>query len=48
MKFGCMESGNNLYCGGDKPVHVCAYTRVRRGRLEYVREYCRARWGTKR
>ena len=40
--------GNHLYCGGDKPVHVNAYTRIRFGRLEFVREYCRANWGSLR
>lgn len=40
--------GNYLFCGGDKPVHVRAYTRVRYGKLEFVREYCRALWGTYR
>ncbi len=40
--------GNHLYCGGDKPVHVNAYTRIRFGRLEFVCEYCRASWGSLR
>lgn len=40
--------GGHLYCGVDKPVHVRAYTRVRFGRLEYVREHCRRSWGSAR
>ncbi|EJM09726.1 hypothetical protein PMI21_05458 [Pseudomonas sp. GM18] len=25
-----------------RPVHVCAYTRMRRGQLEYVCKHCRS------
>lgn len=42
----CYQIGNGLYCGADKPVHVCAYTRVRFGRIEFVREHCRSEWGS--
>ncbi|MBO7343660.1 MAG: hypothetical protein J6U45_06480 [Alistipes sp.] len=40
--------GGHLYCGGDKPVHVRAYTRMRRGRIEFVRQHCRGAWGSRR
>jgi len=33
-------------CTFPKSVHVNAYTRFRKGRLEYVSEHCRAGWGT--
>lgn len=42
MKKVRLRLGNGLYCGGDKPVHVCAYVRIRFGRVEYVREHCRS------
>lgn len=29
------------FCPIDMPVHVCAYVRMRYGRLELVREHCR-------
>ena len=37
------KSASRLFCGVDKPVHVNAYTRIRFGRIEYVREHCRGR-----
>ena len=40
--------GGRIYCGGDKPVHVRAYTRFRFGRIEFVRQHCRGAWGAKR
>lgn len=46
MNKGNEQSGIRLYCGGDKPVRVRAYTRVRLGRLEFVRSHCRATWGS--
>lgn len=42
-----LKSASRLYCGVDKPVHVCAYYRFRLGRKEFVREHCRARWGSR-
>ena len=42
-----LKSASRLYCGVDKPVHVRAYIRVRFGRVEFVREYCRSKWGSK-
>ena len=43
-----LKSASRLFCGVDKPVHVNAYTRIRFGRIEFVREYCRANWGSLR
>ena len=37
------KSASRLFCGVDKPVHVNAYTRIRFGRMEHVREHCRGR-----
>lgn len=31
-----------IVCSLPKAVHVCYYTRVRFGKLEYVREHCRS------
>ena len=42
-----LKSASRLYCGVDKPVHVCAYYRFRLGRVEFVREHCRSKWGSK-
>jgi hypothetical protein len=42
MTKGFLQTSNRLYCGGDKPVRVRAYYRVRLGRLEFVRSHCRA------
>lgn len=44
----CKESGTRLYCGGDKPVRVRAYTRVRYGRVESVCAHCRGNWGSRK
>ena len=46
--IGIHTTGNHLYCGGDKPTHVKAYTRVRLGRIEHVREHCRGFWGSRK
>lgn len=48
MKKGINITDNRLYCGGDKPARVRAYTRVRYGRIEFVRSHCRANWGSLR
>lgn len=48
MNIGLNKTDNRLYCGGDKPVRVRAYYRVRLGRLEFVRSHCRANWGSHR
>lgn len=45
---GIHKTGNHLYCGGDKPTHVKAYTRVRFGKVERVREHCRGFWGSRK
>mgnify|MGYP003296361759 FL=1 len=47
MKNDCSLFGNHLYCGGDKPVRVRAYYRVRNGKLEFVRQHCRGAWGSR-
>lgn len=47
VMIGRKESGTRLYCGADKPVHIRAYTRVRFGRIEFVREHCRGNWGSR-
>lgn len=39
-------NGRKLFCGADRPVFVNAYTRVRFGKTEQVREHCRSSWGT--
>lgn len=31
-----------IFCEWPKAVHVNAYVRVRRGRVEHVREHCRS------
>jgi len=41
-----LSVGDQLYSRGDKPTHVEAYTRIRRGKTENVREHFRAHWGT--
>ena len=45
---GCKESGNRLNKGGEKPVYVRTYKRVRHGRTEYVKVHYRSNWGSKR
>lgn len=45
MNKGIDSKVRGLFCGADKPVHVCAYIRVRFGRVENVREHCRSKRG---
>lgn len=45
MNKGTDSKVRGLLCGTDKPVHVCAYTRVRFGRVENVREHYRGKRG---
>jgi hypothetical protein len=41
FNLGDVEVAMAIVCNLPKAVHVCAYTRVRFGKLEYVCEHCR-------